>query len=268
MITNFQLTWFGMLVFLISITYYIQKKRNYLLPTYFFVYLILTLIGNKDLRYVIFLAPIATMVIAYFLAQLRDKLVVQFLAVVLILYYLFYYFSLSFGFPVNPQKADLRRSIEIPAFGWIDLINLGKDTSLYLAPTYDQTIWPNAIIATELSKHNPEKKIKILVICEKPYFNQVNMELVRRQLNLNQMQFFAPYELTSFSDEKLLERYLLGYDVILVANKDLGPEGGVRYFAVLKQIAGYLEENKSNNLIKINNYFLPDGDKLDVFKPK
>ena len=190
------------------------------------------------------------------------------LIIIFLFYYLFYYFSLSFGILVNPIKADFRRSVEIPAFGWIDLVNLGKDTSLYLAPTYDQTIWPNDIIVKKLSKHNPTKNIKILVISEKPYFNQVNMELARRQSGLNKIQFFAPYELLPFSDEKLLEEYLLGYDVILTANKNLGLEEGIRNFAVLKQMADYLAENRSANLIKINNYFLPDGDTLNIYKPK
>lgn len=267
MITNFQLTWFGMIIFLISAVYFIRKQKSYLLATYFFVYLAATLIGNKDLRYIIFLAPIATMIIAYFLTQLKYKFVAYILTIVLVLYYIFYYFTLSFGAPVNPKNIDFRRSIEIPTFGWIDLINLGKDTSLYLAPAFDQTVWPNFVIAKELSEHNTKKNIKILVICEKPYFNQVNMELTRRQLNLNKIQFFAPYDLTPFPDEIILEKYLLKFDVILVANKDLGPSGGIRYFAALKQIHDYIEENKSANLIKINNYFLPDGDKLDIYKP-
>jgi len=268
MITNFQLTWVGMLAFLISAIYFIKRRRSYLLPTYVFVYLVATLIGNKDLRYVIFLAPLATMIIAYFLVFQKYKIVAKILTTVLVLYLVFYYFVLSFGVPVNPKKVDFRRSQEIPGFGWIDLINLGKDTNLYLAPLYDQTVWPNSTIASELSKHNPGKDIKILVLCEKPNLNQVNMELTRRQLNLNQIQFMAPYDLPPFSDEISLEKYLVGFDVTLVASKDLGPEGGIRYFAVLKQISMFLEANKSTNLIKINNYFLPDGDRLDVFKPK
>lgn len=268
MITNFQLTWVGMAAFLAAIIYFIKRKRNYLLPTYLFVYLVLTLVGNKDLRYVIFLAPLAVMIIAYFLTTQKQKLVAKIFISVLVLYYLFYYFGLSFGVPVNPQKIDFRCSQEIPSFGWIDLVNLGKDTSLYLASTYDQTIWPNTLIATELSRHNSGKDLKILVISEKPYLNQVNMELARRQLGLVKIRFFAPYELTPFTGDRSLERYLLGYDVILVANKDLGSEGGIRNFAILKQISSYLRENRSANLVKINNYFLPDGDKLDVYKPK
>ncbi len=267
LMTNFQLTWFGALVFLMSLFYFTLKKRNYLLPTLIFVYLAFTLIGNKDLRYIIFLAPIATVVIAYFLSTFKNKVLAGILTSLLISYYIFYYFTLSFGWPLNPDKLDFRRSIQIPAFGWIDLINLGKDTSRYLAPTYNPTIWPNTLIAKELSKHNPDKNIKILVLCEKPYLNQVNMELTRKQLGLNKIQFVAPYELTPFSQDKLLEKYLLGFDVILVVDKDLGYGGGIRHFAALKQMSGYLQKNKSANLIKINSYPLPDADNLDVYKP-
>lgn len=267
-ITNFQLTWFGMIIFLTSAVYFLFKKSSYLLITYLFVYLVLTLIGNKDLRYIVFLAPIASMIIAWFLVSLKDKVWAKVLGVVLFSYYIFYYFSLSFGIFVNPVQADFRRSVEVPYFGWIDLINLGKDTSGYLAPMVNMTVWPNSLIVSELSKHHPEKDIKILIICEKPFLNQVNMELSRRQLDLNKLQFFAPYDLVPFADEKLLEKYLLSYDLILVANKDLGLEGGIRYFAILKQLAGFIEEGKSTNLVKINNYFLPDGDRLDVYKPR
>ena len=267
MITNLQLTWLGMVAFIVSVVYFLKKQRNYLLFTYLFVYLVLTFIGNKDLRYVIFLAPIAVIVIAYFLAKLRHKLAVQILTAVLIFYYIFYYFSLSFGLIVNPKEADFRHSIEIPAFGWVDLINLGKDTGAYLAPIFDQTVWPNSVIATEMSKHIPQKQVKILVLCEKPYFNQVDMELERRKLGFDKIQFFAPYELPPFASNELLEQYLLSFDVMLVAHKNLGFEGGIRYYAALKQIASYLEENQSPNLTKINEYPLPDGDQLNVYKP-
>ncbi|MBI2597551.1 glycosyltransferase family 39 protein [Candidatus Daviesbacteria bacterium] len=303
MMTNFQMTWLGMLVFIISLIYFILKKRHqslFLLLTFLFIYLVFTLIGNKDLRYIIFLAPVATMIMAFFLTDLsnkqslilrnkqslilrnkqslilrnkqslilRNKTSALTLTAVLFLYYLFYFFSLSFGILISPAKIDFRRSIQIPLFGWVDLINLGKYTSSFLAPAYDQTVWPNSIIAEELNRHNLKKSIKVLVISEKPYLNQVNLELARKQLNFKKVQFYAPYNIAPFTSNQLLEKYLLGFDIILLADKDLGPEGGIRPIIALKQMSKFLKENQSQKIIKINTYPLPDLDQLIVYKPR
>lgn len=266
---NFQLTWLGMVYLIFSLPFFIRKSRHalYILSIFTFIYLVFTLIGNKDLRYVILLAPLSIIIISFYLTRFRKSLVFSLPSVLTWLisfYFLFYYFSLSFGIPINSYKTHLRESVNIPFFGWIDVINLGRDSSFYLAPTFDPTVWPNLVIAKELGNHNPQKNIKVLVVCEKPHLNQVNLELARRQIILSKIQFLAPYDIPPFSQNEDLEKYLSGYDVILAAEKDLGPEGGVRAISALKQIANYLK-NGDEKFRKINSYPLPDDDKLDVY---
>lgn len=266
-IANFQLTWLGMTVFLIAAIYYLAKRRDYLLPMWIFIYLVFTFIGNKDLRYVVFLASLQTIIIAYFLSHFQRQFWARNLTVLLLCYYAFYYFPLSFGWPFSPVKVDYRYSIELSSFGWIDIVNLGKDTSGYLAAAYNSAVWPNAVIARELLGHNPAKNIRVLIICEKPFFNQVNMELARKELKTNKERFFAPYEMSPFGSVQDLNKYLSSFDVILLAKNNLGYEGGVRYYPILKQISDYLKEDNTTNFLKINNYHLPDGDVLYVYKP-
>ena len=278
--TNFQLTLLGMVFFVISVVYFILKKRKqsfFILGTLFFIYISFTLIGNKNIRYIIFLAPIACMLIGYFLSNFRKNLIylspsyeikresITVATWLIFNYFIFYYFTLSFGMPLNSYAIHLRRSVNIPFFGWIDIINLGRDSSRYLAPTYDPTFWPNGVIVKELSYHNGQKNIKILVVCEKPHLNQVNLELERRGLNLKKIQFLAPYDIPPFSSDEELEKYLTGFDVILLADYDLGPEGGIRAIPARLQISNFLKSEKSNQFRLINTYPLPDEDKLDVY---
>lgn len=267
---NFQLTWLGMLVFLFSISGFLiseKKKSLVLLLNMLSIYLIFSLIGNKDLRYIIILAPLSSIIVSFGIVKFFnfEKLLAVIVTVILIVYYLAYFFSLGFGFPIDPITANTRRTVFIPILGGLDLINLASDSSFLLAPKYSQTIWPNLTIADEMSKHDPLRKIKILIIAEKPFFNQVNMELARRQLNKDKIEFFAPYSTGPLKDSEI-ESYLNDYSVVLVADNDLGPQGGIRHIARMRQLKEYLEKGNSTISQKINSYALPDGDFLSVYK--
>src|SRR3989344_5971445 len=212
---NFQLTWVGMIVFLCSIPAFItsEKRKGLLLfLNMLFIYLTFSFIGNKDLRYIIILAPLSSIIVSFGIIKFFsfEKLLAFIISGILIAYYLINFFSLGFGFPVDPITANSRKTVFIPVLGGIDLINLASDSSFLLAPKYSPTIWPNLVIADEMSKHNPSQKIKILIIAEKPFFNQVNMELARRQLNKDKIEFFAPYS-TGPLKESEIEDYLNNY---------------------------------------------------------
>ena len=267
---NFQLTWLGMLVFLFSIPGFLiseKKKSLVLLLNILSIYLIFSLIGNKDLRYIIILAPLSSIVVSFGIIKFFgfEKLLAIIVNGILVVYYLVYFFSLGFGFPIDPITANTRKTVFIPVLGGIDLINLASDSSFLLAPKFSQTIWPNLTIADEMSRHDQSKKIKILIIAEKPFFNQVNMELARRQLNKDKIEFFAPYSLGPLKDSEI-EGYLNDYSVVLVADNDLGPRGGIRHIARMRQLKEYLEKGNSTISQKINSYGLPDGDFLSVYK--
>lgn len=267
---NFQLTWPGMLVFLFSIPAFLigQRKRGLVLfLNMVFIYLIFSLIGNKDLRYIIILAPLASIIVSYGLVKFFsfEKFLAVLISLILAGYYFIYFFSLGFGFPIDPITRNIRRTVFVPILGGIDLINLASDSSFLLAPKFSPTIWPNLTIAEEMSRHDPSQKVKVLIIAEKPFFNQVNMELARRQLNKDKIEFFAPYSLETLKEGEV-ESFLNNYNVILVADKDLGPQGGIRHIGLMRQLKAYLESGESLSVLKINSYILPDGDSLSVYK--
>jgi hypothetical protein len=271
LMTNFQLTWLGMVAFLVSAFAFVKdlkKKSLYILAPILFVYIVFAFIGNKDLRYIIGLVPLISIIVSYGIIKLLnyDKFFSTLIISLLTIYFGVYFFSLSFGFPIDPIKQNIRNTIFVPLLGGIDLINLSRDSSYLLAPKYSTTQWPNLTIANELKDFEPKTFVKILIVAEKPFFNQVNMELSRRQLNLNKIQFYAPYDLNTLKSSEAIEDYISSYNLVLVADKDLGPQGGIRHIAIMRQIKDYLENDPSSSAKKINTYYLPDGDTLSVYK--
>lgn len=268
LLTNYQLTFFGMGLFLISLMTLISSKiRLSLVLNFVFIYLVFTFIGNKDWRYPILLTPIAVIIISKFLISglQKTKLFIPILAVTA-LYFLIYYGSLSFGFPIDPFKNGFRRTISIPYFGEIHYINFAPDTSFFLAPKYNPVNWPNDKIADELSYHNLVVNLKILLICEKPFMNQPNMEVSRRKLGKDKIEFDAPYRLSLFKNAEEVKEYLSDFGVILLAQKDMGFKDSVRHYPVMEQLKKYIQNGSDKTLIKINSYPLPDGDILIVYK--
>ncbi|MBI2012110.1 glycosyltransferase family 39 protein [Candidatus Daviesbacteria bacterium] len=272
--TNFQLTWLGMITFLSSIPTVLHSKRKKVIMIFFsmlFIYIVFTLVGNKNIRYPLMLVPLASIVIGYFLYLTlhHNKILGRILLLILGIYFIGYFFALSFGILIDPAKFGFRKSIFIPLLGWIDLINLDKETSKYLAPKYQADIWPNEIILKDLSKK--KESFRVLVIVEKPNLNPENLKVIKRLINLPNIELDAPYNMgVPFNNQESLELYIFKNKYVLVAEKDLGSPTGVKHYPVMKQIQEYLEQNEGKDNLKmvkrINSYILPDGDYLTVYE--
>ncbi|MDO8573547.1 MAG: phospholipid carrier-dependent glycosyltransferase [Candidatus Daviesbacteria bacterium] len=272
-LTNFHLTWLGMVLFLLAIPvlYFSKKKEGILITAVIvFIYLIFTLIPNKDPRYILPILPFVSIAIAYFLVKIIDKnkylgILITFLVG---FYYSLYFFCLSFGVPFNPSEIDYQRAIKLPVIGWVDYINLGKNTSGYLAPKFETITWPQKQIITDLGSKNPDTLTKILVLVDKNELNAKNLELYQREQKDAFIKFWAPYDLSPFSETSKMEAYLAYFDYVLIPDKSFGPEGALRHLAVLKQLKEYLIHLSPEKIGLIKQYNLPDGDSLFVYEIK
>lgn len=270
LMTNFQLTWLGMIIFLAGILTFIKNQKLNavkILGSILFIYLVFTIIGNKNIRYTIYLIPLASIIVAFFITKVFSfsKYLGYLLSVVFIFYYLGYFFSLSFGIPIDPLKDNFRRTVFIPYLGGIDYINLGKDTSSFLAPRYQSEIWPQSQIL-HLISYQTDNHSSVLVIVEKPHLNPENLKLSQRLENINNLDIDAPYSMDPFTNPNDLEDYLAKHQFIVIAEKDLGPRGGTRHYPVMLQIKDYLSKTDKIKLDKIKTIPLPDGDNIIIYE--
>lgn len=273
LLTNFHLTWLGMILLLLAIPVliYSKKEKGILITAIImFIYFIFTLIPNKDPRYILPILPFASIAVAYLLVKIIDKN--QYLGILITLlvgfYYLMYFFCLSFGVPLNPKEIDYQRAIKLPVIGWVDYINLGKNTSGYLASKFETISWPSKQIIADLGSKNPDTFTKVLVLVDKSEINAKNLELYQKEQKNSFIKFWAPYDLSPFAEVSKMEAYLAYFDYVLIPDKSFGPEGALRHLPVLKQLKEYLTNSSLDRVGTIKQYNLPDGDSLFVYEIK
>lgn len=270
-LANFHLTWLGMILLLLAIPILIHFKKEkaiFITVIIISIYLIFTLIPNKDPRYILPILPFASIVIAALLVKIMSSNRYLGISITLFvsLYYLIYFFSLSFGVPLNPKEIDYQRAVKLPIIGWVDYINLGKTTSKYLAPQFETIIWPQKQIITDLGSNDRNAFTKVLVLVDKSELNAKNLELYQKQQKNAFIKFWAPYDLNPFSEVSKMEAYLAYFDYVLIPNKSFGPEDALRHLSILKQLKEYLIFSNFEKVKFIKQYDLPDGDKLAVYE--
>lgn len=268
MLVNFQLTWLGLVLFILSVFICLKLKNFKLIHQFIsfcFIYIVFTIIGNKDIRYTLFLPVIASIFIAFFLSWLisKFKMGAVVLTSLIFFYYIFYYFSLSFGIPLNPQKINIGGSIYLPPVGWVDYLNLRKESSLFLAAKFNKEIWPHKQLLKDIYAESKGGPVNILVLSEKEKFNPENLKVFRNVLDYSNLNIIAPYSMPAFDNEKTLQKYLDFFQYIAVTEKDFGPEGSIRYKDVLVQLRNYILNSSFQIFEEIK---LPDGDRLIVYE--
>lgn len=272
-LANFQLTWIGVLYFLFSISIlfiYEKRKALMILLSVLFVYGVFTYIDNKDLRYILIIPILTTISISYFLVKLTkiQKFIGVFLSSVFILFLLMYYFGLSFGLLFDPVKVNYLRAFNLPVIGYIDYINLRKDTSVFLVQKYQKEIWPQEILLRDIDEFAKGGPVNILVLLEKERLNPENIKVSRKLISLENINVIAPYSMERFESEVELKKYLSDFSFILVSKNDYGPKGAIRYKGVLEQIREYVFESSDPNFSIYREYNLPDGDTLIIYQQK
>ncbi len=270
-LVNFHLTWLGIILLLVAIPVLIYTKREkgiLITVVIFSIYLIFTFIPNKDPRYILPILPFASMAIGFLLLKIINAIKFWGILISLFvgLYFFLYFFSLSFGFPFNPKIVDYQRAVKLPIVGWIDYINLGKNTSQYLAPKHETTVWPHKQIIADLSSINSNELIKVLVLVDKSELNAMNLELHQRKQRNTSIKFRAPYNLNPFTETSKMKAYLAYFDYVLIPNESFGPEGVLRHLSILKQLKEYLIHSYPEKVKLIKQYSLPDGDNLSIYE--
>ena len=260
---NFQLTFFISILFFTSLIFFLVNKypqRKILLGYILFVYLVFTFVSNKDLRYILPIAPFAAILMSAFLMKLKDRFrnLGRITLFFLMLYLLSYYFLLSFRFPLD---IEYQRAIKLPIIGWIDYVNV-RDI---LAHRYNRSLWPQKEILHDIKNLEPHnntfESIWVVTISDQERFNNANFVLEKEISGFDSIRIEPPPQKPSMMDAEV-KSYLLRFRYAVIADKNVINPATRNVEVLLK----FKEEVEKNYYLKIEEYNLPNGDLLTLYQ--
>ena len=263
LISSYQLTFLSMLVIWISATFLIIKKKKQVFVLLFailFPYGVFTFIPNKDLRYLLPLAPIFVILITV-AVDLERKFLSLVMGITSILGCVFLY--LSFGPSTGVFKSNLL-SMLIGGPYWS---NWYSQDNHY---RYDVEDWSIPMVFDDLEAiiSGDENSIGIynlLDLVEERHFSVAAFELERYQQKIENLFVFSPqYQLTPYTI-KQLDELLTSIDFVVLADTP-GPEG-LRNFQTLVQLSTEVQ-NRDSDFIQIKMYPLPNGNNVRLYVRK
>ncbi len=240
-----------------------RKQFPYLVSYLLISPLVFLIIANKNLRYVLPLAPLFAYFISYFLFALPKK--VTWLKYAVIAYLIAGTVFLTF----NQMRAHDRLLLPISyAFvgpyysAWYDI-----DPTFY---SYDPNHYPIDQILDFIYKDankfgkNP---LGIGNLSDSQKFSAATLEMIRLEKHMNNVYLPVPYfQFVPFNSDIEMDTYLTNNGVeYAIAPSWVGPEG-LRNFAALRQMSEYLRSGRNVNYQNIKTFEFPDGTEVSVFK--
>lgn len=218
----------------------------------FVIYVLLSLIGNKDFRYLYPLIPLLYTNIIYTFSKFNNKINKTILTVTVLLLITQYYL-LSYRKPLN---IDYQRHIKLPLFGYVPYINLTN----YPVSSVNTQYWPNSDIMKDLNNIAGKDKIQVLDIIEYPSLNSINLQLEGTTKEYNNILInrnFPPFEITEgFDNPEWIKHYIQEFDYILISQNESSPD---YYFFehILDKIQNVILSNIENIGYIIKEYDYP-----------
>jgi 4-amino-4-deoxy-L-arabinose transferase-like glycosyltransferase len=237
--------------------------RKYVLWLFLFPYLVFTVIQNKDLRYVLPLAPVAAFIVSYFLTQVGNKIWVLFKTAL----FGVYLFSLFLFFSLN-QYPILVGSLKIFAIG-----AGGPYAHAWVSEPFNYSFNPNNYQVDEMVKKAQEtadnmgisaNHFKVLTLSDNKFYSVSDFDLMVLQNRFYNMSVITPfYQLNPFTPDGLKD-YVSSVSLALVP-KFPGPSG-LRNIEVLNQLITYFNSSQNTDFIAIEDFELPDGNLITLYK--
>lgn len=253
----FQTSLLGFIFFIVSIYFLIKNKLKnsgkIVIFTLIFTYFIFTLIGNKNIRFLIPIMPFIAMVMAYGADWIlnKGKFLTNFVFSATLTYLVLSYFILSFGFPVYPKY---KYAINFPILKWIDVYYLHTYPVKVLYEPNPKLPYLDIIKDIDSIKR---KNIRILMLADTEYINNgiIDPKLYSNVIKVKKNFDFINYDILSkvkdtqfFLDENV--------DVILISIKYLGLHEGIREYEDLNRIHRFVLSGELENFEKVKEYQL------------
>ncbi len=265
--TTHQIGIISMILFFVSMIFLFRTKKplgKYVLWSTLVPYVVLTLIQNKDLRYILPLTPLIAFSIASFFTLRSSKKIPNIGAVSYSIYLLFYYFFFSFN-----QYQTLPN-------------NLHFISTLFAGPGYRMTWvaepfsyayngkdWRGEEIVTTINslaeaEPNIHGKYRVLEVSDNRFYSIASFEMYMLENRFYEMSTQIPYNRPDALSEEELADYLSTMDFALIP-EDPGPPG-LRNIAVLRQLVSFFLEGDHSEFELVKSFELPDGNTLYLFR--
>ncbi len=224
------------------------------------LYIIFTIIKNKDFRYTMPLLSVIAIIMAVQIIRMKKihrRIIISLLAV----FWAVIYINNSFGWPVKnwvlSGKTFLLGDIE-----W-----LGLDD--YPVRPARNTVWPNGQIVKELYRLGMiRRKRKCLAVVNWAEVNDNNLILERDLFSVNGSQFFELRSIgliTEFADDQEIESFIGNFDLALVLQQDAEPAPFyAKNLRALQQLGDWVWQHPKQWKLE-KEFNIPDKTKVFLF---
>jgi len=265
--TTHQIGIVSMLLFVVSLMFLFKQNNNmgrYILWSTLIPYFVLTLIQNKDLRYILPLAPFFAFSIACFFTMRPTKILPNIGIGIYLFYLFFYYFFFSFN-----QYQTLPKSLYFvstffagPGYRltWVD------EPYSY---AYNGKDWKGEQIIHTINKLANEEpnihgKYRVLEVSDNRFYSIASFDMYLLENRYYEMNLKIPYNRPDAMSEEELADYLSTIDFAIIP-KDPGPPG-LRNIAVLRQLVSYFLDGQHAEFELSQSFDLPDGNVLYLYR--
>jgi len=257
----------SMLLFIFSVMFLFKQNKNmgrYVLWSTLIPYFVLTLIQNKDLRYILPLTPLFAFAIACFFTMRGTKILPNIGAGIYLFYLFFYYFFFSFNqYQVLPKSLYFVSTLFAgPGYRltWVaephSYAYNGKD---WKGETIIQTV--NKLANDEPNIHG---KYRVLEVSDNRFYSIASFDMYLLENRYFEMNLQIPYNRPDAMSDEELANYLATMDFAIIP-KDPGPPG-LRNIAVLRQLVSYFLDGQHPEFELAQSFDLPDGNVLYLFR--
>ncbi|OGC67604.1 hypothetical protein A2364_03965 [candidate division WWE3 bacterium RIFOXYB1_FULL_43_12] len=265
--TTHQIGIISILLFIVSVSFLFKQNRNmgrYILWATVIPYFVLTLIQNKDLRYILPLTPLFAFTIACFFTMRPTKKLPNIGIGIYLFYLFFYYFFFSFN-----QYQTLPKNLY-----FISTLFAGPGYRLtWVAEPYSYAYngkdWKGETIVHTINtlandEPNIHGKYRVLEVSDNRFYSIASFDMYLLENRYFEMNLQIPYNRPDQLSDEELANYLATIDFAIIP-KDPGPPG-LRNIAVLRQLVSYFLDGRHPEFELSQSFDLPDGNVLYLFR--
>jgi hypothetical protein len=261
---NYQVVSLQFIFLVASLFIFLKEKRKelpYILFQLLFIYLIFTILGNKNIRYTLPLLPFMAIIMAYTSTKIVQTLKGKLILTGLFLFSITLFTINSFGFPLNLDfriYADVNRlnkNLDNPYF--LDLSS--KD----IPYKFSHLKWSAKSFVEDILKYQSFEKSRVLVLANNPYVSVATLNLFNKEKQLL-FEDLPPDEVRGIREEDI-EAKLKEFEFIVVPDQTVATLAQDNYFN-LEEFRKYILAGKTRDFALIKTYKLPNNDSLYLLK--
>lgn len=228
-------------------------------------YTVFTLISNKDLRYILPLAPMFAFLIGYYLQNTWTGVAKLTRNIIYFVYMIAVFFFLSFNqfLKIPDNLAFIGYAISGP-YGsvWV------YEPQSY---TYNSQDWRGEDVVRQvqyLADANgiSSNHFRVLEVSDARFYSTASFDMYKLQNRFYNLDFVVPYyRFAAFSSQELAA-YLSDINYALIPDSP-GPPG-LRNIVVLDQLVNFFKSNENTDFAPFKKFDLPDGNAITLYQRK